>query len=538
MDRRLFRNPASYDVLLRGFRWNIPAKFNMGTACIDDWAALDPERLAVLSVAEDGTETRYSSGDLRRYSNGLANSFQARGLARGQVVAVLLAQSVEVVIAHAATHKAGMISLPLFTLFGADGLEYRLADSGAVAVITDRENYPKLVEIRERLPALREIYVVDGAGAGTRDLWAEIAGGTDRFAAVDTDAEDPAMVLYTSGTTGNPKGVLHAHRFLLGHQPAVELQHEFFPQPGDCGWTPADWAWVGGLMNTAMSCLYYGVPLVAHRMARFDPDRAYALIAQTGARNLFLPPTALKLMRQVPAPRRFAARTIMSGGESLGADMLDWGKNTLGIAINETYGQTECNLCLTSAAGLGVQKAGAIGKPVPGYDVAILDAGGVPVPDDEIGQISVRRGTPTMFKEYWQQPEKTSEKFIGDWMKTGDLGARDADGYITFSSRDDDVITSSGYRIGPTEIENCLTGHPDVAMAAAIGVPDPVRTEIVKAFVVLRDGARAEGVQEALIDRVKTRISPHCAPRLVEVVDALPMTATGKIMRRELRNRP
>jgi acetyl-CoA synthetase len=537
MDRRVFKTRADWDSLQQGFRWQVPERFNMGVAACASWAAAEPGREAIRHLLPDGTVETYSYGRLDRASDGLANAFAGRGLGRGDVVAILLAQAPEVMLTHVAAHKSGMISLPLFTLFGPDGLEYRLKDSRARAVVTDAENVDKIRAIRDRLPDLDHIWLVDGPTADAYGFWQDIGAARDRFAAVDTAAEDPAMIIYTSGTTGPPKGALHAHRFLLGHQPAVELQHEFFPQPGDCGWTPADWAWIGGLMNTAFSCLYYGVPLVAHRMARFDPARAYDVIARTGARNLFLPPTALKLMRQVPAPTAFAARTVMSGGESLGADMLAWGRETLGLNINETYGQTECNLVLTSAARLGVQKAGAIGRAVPGNEVAIIDAEGREVTRGTEGEIAVRRGVPTMFREYWGQPEKTAAKFVGDWMKTGDLGVMDDDGYVTFSSRDDDVITSSGYRIGPTEIENCLTGHPDVAMAAAVGVPDPVRTEIVKAYVVLREGASVEGLQAALIARVRTLVSPHCAPRAVEVIDAMPMTATGKIMRRELRGR-
>jgi acetyl-CoA synthetase len=537
MDRRVFRIQADWDSLSAGFRWQVPERFNMGVAISTSWAKSDPDREAIRHVRHDGRIETYSYQRLDRASNALANAFAGRGLERGDVVAILLAQAPEVMLTHIAAHKSGMISLPLFTLFGPDGLEYRLKDSRTRAVVTDRENVGKIRAIRDRLPDLEHIWIVDSPEADARGYWQDIGLARDTFDAVDTLAEDPAMIIYTSGTTGPPKGALHAHRFLLGHQPAVELQHEFFPQPGDCGWTPADWAWIGGLMNTAFSCLYYGVPLVAHRMPKFDPVRAYDLIERTGARNLFLPPTALKLMRQAPVPKAFGARTVMSGGESLGADMLDWGRGTLGLNINETYGQTECNLVLTSAAGLGVQKAGAIGRAVPGNDVRIIDADGREVARGETGEIAVRRGVPTMFREYWGQPEKTAAKFVGDWMKTGDLGVMDADGYITFSSRDDDVITSAGYRIGPTEIENCLTGHPDVAMAAAVGIPDPVRTEIVKAFVVLREGARAEGLEGALIARVRDRVSPHCAPRIVEVIDAMPMTATGKIMRRELRAR-
>ncbi len=536
-DRRVFPTPQSWDACQSGFRWSVPERFNMGVAACDDWARAAPDRVAITHLRADGRTEAFTYGRLLRASNGLANAFAAHGLKAGDRIAVLIAQSPEVMITHFAAHKSAMVSLPLFTLFGEDGLEYRLRDSGARAVVTDRENARKIWNIRDRLPDLDVVWLVDGAQDGGRDFWRDIEAASDRFTPVDTLAEDPAMIIYTSGTTGPPKGALHAHRFLLGHSPAVELQHEFFPQKGDCGWTPADWAWIGGLMNTAFSCMYYGVPLISHRMARFDPERAYGLIARMGARNLFLPPTALKLMRQVPAPKSFDARTVMSGGESLGADMLDWGRSALGVTINETYGQTECNLILTSAAGIGVQKPGAIGKAVPGFDVRIIDAAGNEVPRGETGEIAVRRGTPVMFREYWGQPEKTAAKFVGDWMKTGDLGQMDDEGYVTYSSRDDDVITSAGYRIGPTEIENCLTGHPDVAMAAAVGIPDPIRTEVVKAFVVLRDGAKIEVLEAALIARVRDRVSPHCAPRIVEVIDAMPMTATGKIMRRELRAR-
>ncbi len=537
-ERKLFHAPARWDQLRAGFSWDVPTLFNMGVACCDDWAAADPERPAVIHITPDGAPEVHSYGQMQRRSNALANAFRARGLRRGDRCAVLLAQCPEVLLTHFACFKLGLISLPLFTLFGEDGLAYRLQDSGARAVVTDRANLHKIYAIRDRLPQLSVITVIEGPEDGAHGFYEDIAAASDRFQPVQTRADDPAVIIYTSGTTGPPKGALHAHRFLLGHRPAVELQHDFFPRVGDISWTPADWAWVGGLMNIAMISLYYGVPVISHRMGKFDPEAAYALIRRQGIRNMFLPPTALKLMRQFKAPAGLGIRTVMSGGESLGAEMLDWGRSALGVTINETYGQTECNLCLTSSAGIGVQKPGAIGKAVPGFDVIIMDAEGNELPRGEIGQIGVRRGNPVMFREYWQLPEKTAEKYVGDWLKTGDLGVMDDEGYVTFSARDDDVITSSGYRIGPTEIENCLTGHPDVAMAAAVGIPDPVRTEIVKAFVVLRDGARRSDALEAeLIARVRTRVSPHVAPRVIEVIDKMPMTATGKIMRRELRAR-
>jgi acetyl-CoA synthetase len=519
------------------FRWPRLRSFNIAHACCDAWAEVAPGKLAIVHVLADGTVREIGYGALRASSGRLANALAGRGVGPGDRVAVLLPQCPEVIETHLAACRLGAIALPLFTLFGADALEYRLADSGACAVVTDRANLPKLTEIRDRLPELRLIYLIDGPGEGALDLAAETARARDRRPAVASRPDDPAFITYTSGTTGPPKGALHGHRFLLGHLPSIETHHEGFPQPGDRGWTPADWAWIGGLMDMALPCLYYGVPLIAHRMTKFDPGAAYDLIRRHGARNLFLPPTALKLMRQAPAPGPLPIRSIGSGGEALGAEMLDWGRAVLGVGINEFYGQTECNLVVSSCHGTMPVRPGAMGRAVPGHEVAVIGADGTALPPGETGEIAIRRPDPVMFLGYWKLPDKTAAKFTGDWMRTGDLGTCDAQGYFTYVARDDDVITSSGYRIGPTEIESCLTGHPDVVMAAAVGVPDPVRTEVVKAYVVLREGARWEGLEAALIARVRARVSPHVAPRTVERIAEMPMTATGKILRRELRER-
>jgi acetyl-CoA synthetase len=519
-----------------GFAWDIPARYSIAERCCDSWADADPGRTAIIHVDEDGTRDIWSYGRLREASDRLAAALSARGVRRGDRVAVLLAQSPEVLLAHMAILKLGAVVLPLFTLFGADALAYRLSDSGARAVITDAANLGKVLALVPDLPGLTTILSVDPADAPALHLWTEIAGAAPAVRA-DTKAEDPAVLIYTSGTTGPPKGVLHAHRFLIGHLTSIETHHPGFGEvPGDVGWTPADWAWIGGLMDMAVPSLYYGVPLISRRMRKFDPADAYALIRDEGITRLFLPPTALKLMRQSPPDMPLKVRSIGSGGESLGTALSDWAAAHLGAPVNEIYGQTECNLVLATVHGLMEVRDGAMGLPVPGHDVALIDAEGRPVAPGQIGEIAVRRPDPVMFLEYWNKPDKTAGKFAGDWMRTGDLATQDADGYFTYVSRDDDVITSAGYRIGPTEIENCLTGHPDVVMAAVIGVPDPVRTEVVKAFVVLRDGASWEGLEPALIQRVRDRVSPHVAPRHVVRVDALPMTATGKIMRRALRD--
>ncbi len=530
----------SWQALRAAHRWEMPARYNMARDMCEKWAEAEPNRLALVYLRPDGEVRDYSFAQLSRASNRFANALAAQSVRRGDRVAVLLPQVPETILTHLAAYKLGAIVLPLFTLFGEEGLEYRLTDSGAKALVTDEANLPKIAAIRDRLPALETIYSIDRPGEGAWGFWQELGKAKDEIAIAETGPEYPAFICYTSGTTGPPKGALHGHRVLLGHLPGVQVMHEFFPQPGDRMWTPADWAWMGGLCNVAMPALRFGVPLVAHRMEKFDPAHAFDLMARMEVRNTFLPPTALKLMRGVDRPERFdlKLRSVGSGGESLGSEVLEWGKGALGLTINEFYGQTECNLVLGNCASIMEIRPGSMGKPFPGSEVTILDSEGREAAPGETGEIAVKRGDAAMFLEYWNAPGKTAEKFSGDWMRTGDEGVMDADGYFWFASRTDDVITSSGYRIGPSEIENCLTGHPAVAMAACIGLPDPVRTEIIKAFVTLTPGAkRGEALEAELIAHVRTRLSPHVAPRSVAFIETMPMTATGKIMRRELRSR-
>ena len=375
-------------------------------------------------------------------------------------------------------------------------------------------------------------------GGGQHDFHAEMTQASDRFTAIETRADAPAVIIYTSGTTGKPKGALHAHRVLLGHLPGVQLPQEFFPQPGDLFWTPADWAWIGGLLDVLLPSLFCGVPVLASRAKKFDPEAAFALIAGHKVRNAFLPPTALKLMRQVENPRRFgyAMRSIGSGGETLGADMLAWSEQTFGFAVNEFYGQTEANLLVANCASLFPIEPGSMGRAVPGHRVAVISPEGVELPPGQQGLIAVARPDPVMMLGYWNQPEATAQKFVGDWMVTGDTGACDADGYFWFQGRDDDIISSGSYRIGPGDIEDCIIRHPAVLMVAVIGVPDPVRTEIIKAFVVLKPGQAGSPALSAEIQAfVRERLAAYQYPREVEFVDALPLTPTGKIRRRDLR---
>jgi acetyl-CoA synthetase len=528
---------ATYDQVQGAFRWRVPERFNMGADVCDKHADRTPDDVALIVDSPEGDAVHYSFAALKRLSNRLANVLVARGLERGDRVGILLSQSVETGIAHIAAWKAGMVSIPLFTLFGEDALEFRLANSGARVLITDAANLAKVSAIRDRLPNLATVLLVDG---GEDDLWAAMDRASDHFQPVDTAAEDPALIVYTSGTTGNPKGALQAHRTLLGHLPGIEFPHEFFPQPGDRMWTPADWAWIGGLMNVLMGSWHHGVTVVAHRARKYDPEAALALMARHGVRNTFMPPTALKLMRQVARPAdRFALalRTVTCAGEPMGAELLEWGREAFGLSFNEYYGQTECNLVVANCATLMDVKPGSMGRAVPGHDVAVLDADGAPAAPDVVGRIAVRRPDPVMFLEYWDDPEATREKYEGEWLITGDQGVQDGDGYLWFVGRDDDVITSAGYRIGPGEIEDCLSRHPAVSLAAVVGVPDPVRTEAVKAFIVPRPGVETgRELEDDIRAFVRTRLSPHEYPRLIAFVESLPMTATGKIKRKELRD--
>jgi acetyl-CoA synthetase len=530
-----------YDELCRQFRWQIPTRYNIGVDVCDRWAKVDPGRLAILDAGADGAARPISFGWLQQTSNRLANALYAHGIGRGDRVAILLPQMPEVAAIHGAVYKLGAVALPLATLFGPDALSYRLGDSGAKAAITNAAGVAKLAAIRAETPALALVLSTEGAADGVMDFERTLERASTAFAPADTSPDDPAMMIYTSGTTGPPKGALHAHRVLLGHLPGFQMPHDFFPQAGDRFWTPADWAWAGGLLDALLPSLHFGVPVVSWRFDKFDPEQACAVMAAHGVRNAFIPPTALRLLRSAQQPRshhRLRLRTVGSGGEALGAATFAWGENKLGLAINEFYGQTECNLVVASCALIGVSRPGAIGKPVPGHDVAVIRADGSPAAPGELGQLAVRRPDPVMFLGYWGRQEATVSKFIGDFMTTGDRGIIDEAGYVHFVGRDDDVINSAGYRIGPGEIEDCLIKHPSVALAAVVGKPDPMRHEVVKAFVVLKPGhAPSDALAADIQGFVKRRLSAHEYPREVAFIDSLPMTTTGKVIRRLLRAR-
>ena len=529
-----------YASLCERFSWDLPRTYNMGVDVCDRHAG-DKGRLALIHDHGDGTAQKWSFFELKRASDRLANALCGLGVERGDRVAVLLSQSPELPIAHAAAYKLGAVVVPLFALFGEEALRMRLQDSGAGVIVTDVEHHEVAATLRDELDSLEHIVLTDGEKAGAENLNDLIRAASPSFEPVPTGPEDPAIIIYTSGTTGSPKGALHGHGILLGHLPGVSLPHDLAPREGDLFWTPADWAWIGGLFDILFPALHWGLPVVSSTMSGFDPEKAFDLMERWGVQNAFFPPTALKMMRAIENPRErwdLELETLACGGEPLGEETFDWAREELGIAINEFYGQTECNLVLSNCTALMPTKPDSMGRPVPGHRVAVIDGEGNELPAGERGEVAVRRPDPVMMLGYWNNEEATEEKFVGDWLKTGDLASVDEEGYFRFVGRDDDLIVSAGYRIGPAEIEDTLVKHRDVVMAAAVGKPDETRGEVVKAFVVLREGrGESEDLAAELQDLVKDRLGAHEYPREVEFVDELPTTATGKIRRNVLRER-
>jgi acetyl-CoA synthetase len=529
---------VSYHEAMRQFRWPWPEKFNIGRAVCERHPA---EALALIVENADGGVRHWTFGQLLAASSRLANALAAKGVTKGDRVGVFLSQGAELTICHLAGYRMGAVVLPLFTLFGEEALEFRMSNAEARALVTDMSQLPKVLAVRDRLPHLKTVIVIGAGAHGVQFLdWERLLeAASDNFTTADTKAEDPALLIYTSGTTGQPKGALHAHRVMIGSVPPVEQWLSHWPQGNEVMWTPAEWAWIAGLYDALFPAWFYGTPVLAHRFAKFDPERAFAMLAKHKVGVSFIPPTALKMMRQVHRPRdrwKYDIRAICTGGEAMGEELLAWGRDTFGTTISEGYGQTEMNLMLLNSPEWFEVRPGSCGRACPGRKVAIVDAAGNPLPVGEEGQIAGWRHDPIVMLEYWRNPEATSRKFADDWLLTGDLGRMDEDGYVFFKSRDDDVITSGGYRIGPGEIEECLMKHPAVAMVGVVGVPDKLRTEIVKAFVQLRpEIAATESLKADLAGFVKTRLAAHEYPREVEFVTELPLTTTGKIMRRELR---
>jgi acetyl-CoA synthetase len=543
----VIKKSSSFEKLYADFEWHIPEFYNIGVDVCDRWAEQDPEKLAIIDVGYDHTHKEYSYKDIQLFSNQLANALATRGIATTDQypdrVAILLPQCVETAVSHIAVFKLGGISIPLFTLFGQEALMHRLRDSGAKALITDSAGLEKVRQIRHKLPELNYLITIDAAVDDAENLHDVCQHELSTFSAKKTRSDDPALLIYTSGTTGNPKGALHAHRVLLGHLPGVELSHNFLPFKGDRFWTPADWAWIGGLLDVLLPSLHHGIPVVAHRAVKFNAAQAVQFMKKFAVRNTFLPPTALKLMQCLPDKNfeGLSIRSIGSGGESLSAELIEWGRRVFDTTINEFYGQTECNMIVSSCSAIEPASVGCMGRAVPGHDVSIIDPlSGVAMDNGCEGAIAVKAPDPVMFIEYWNNSEATRKKFVEgpdcQWLLTGDRGIRQADGQIRFVGRDDDVITSAGYRIGPAEIENCLVSHQSVQLAGVVSKPDNMRGAIVVAYVKLLEGiVPTDELSRELADWVKVRLAAHEYPREINFVTEFPITTTGKIIRATLR---
>jgi acetyl-CoA synthetase len=543
----------AYETLHAGFRWHVAARFNIAEVCCTRWARERPGAIAIRFEDERGARTDFSYGELDRAAARLAAALRGLGVGHGDRVALVLPQRFETAVAHIALYRLGAVAMPLSMLFGPEALEYRINDSEALLAIVDESGIANVVAARPLCPRLATVIAV-GAAEGQGDLdWSRLlaAGGGGRVASVPTSADDPAVLIYTSGTTGPPKGTLIPHRALIGNLPGFVCSQNWFPQPDAVFWSPADWAWTGGLMDALLPTLYFGREIVALQR-RFAPELAFEVLARHRVTHTFLFPTALKaMMKAVPAPReRFALslRAVMSAGEAVGDAVFAWCRDQLGVVPNEMFGQTEINYIVGNCAARWPARAGSMGRPYPGHRVAVIDDEGNECPRGTPGDVALHRRDrhgdrdPIFFLGYWKRDDATRAKFTGDvddsWCRTGDTAVMDDDGYLWYQGRSDDVFKAAGYRIGPSEIENCLVKHAAVANAAVVPKPDAERGALVKAFVVLAPGfAATPELAAELQAHVRGKLAPYEYPKEVEFIDALPMTTTGKVQRRVLRLR-
>jgi acetyl-CoA synthetase len=536
-----------YREVYEAFRWRVPADFNVAHWACRRWAG-GGERIALYWEDESGETRTLTFAQLQEQSSRLSNALAHLGVGRGDRVALLLPQRPEMLVAYFACFQMGAIAVPLSFLFGPEALEYRLANSAAKVALADPVTAANLQPVRPRLPDLAHVIGVAGAsGEGVLDYAALMARASSSFDVVPTRPSDPCVIIYTSGTTGPPKGALVPHSALLGNLSGFEHSHDGFPQEGDLFWTPADWAWTGGLWDALLPTLYHGRPMLGFR-GRYEPERACHLMQKYRVRNTFLVPTALKLMmRSLPEPRaryRLELRTLMSGGEALGQAVYHWAREGLGVTINEIFGQTEMNYIVGNSHRVWPVRPGSMGRPYPGHRIAVIDDAGRELPPGEAGDVAVHRrwidGTPdpVFFLGYWGNEPATAAKYSGDWCRTGDQAVADPEGYLWYQGRADDMFKTAGYRVGPAEIENCIVKHPAVANCAVVPTPDETRGALVKAFVLLAPGETpSEPLAESIREHVKRFLAPYQQPREIEFVAELPMTTTGKVQRKVLRER-
>ncbi|PSP77560.1 AMP-dependent synthetase [Halobacteriales archaeon QS_4_69_225] len=563
MDRPVMPNYDRYERARRAFSWDLPERYNPARYCLHARGDSPPaDRPALLDAA---TGERYSYRDVDEASGRLANALAARGIGVGDRVGVVAPQRPETPVAHLACWKLGAITVPLTTLFGQDALAYRLDDAGARAVVFAPAVREALAAASTDCPDLELAVALEGrpyyhgqpdvAGEDGPDTVDCAVVGYDDFVAdrppsVDVHDATPATdsaIMYTSGSTGPAKGVRHGHALWIGRAAAAFNFFEGALDTDTVAWTPADWAWGSALGGLLLGTWHHGGTVVAAPMRGFDAEAAFAVLEAFDVTEALVPPTALRMMMTADAPDDLALQCIASAGEPVTPEILEWADEALdGVSVNEYYGQTELNLVAANASRWFETQPGSMGKPLPGYDVRIVDpelpegvTDPAPLPDGEVGEIAVRPDDDrVVFTEFWNRPEATAAKTRGEWYLTGDLARRDDEGYLWFESRKDDVIITAGYRVGPREVEETLLGHPAAEQAGVVGVPDETRGEVIKAFVEPADAAEPDdGLRAELRERARTRLAAYEYPREIEFVEELPKTSTGKIRRVELRER-
>ena len=517
----------------------IPEKTNMATDTVTRFARETPDRVALIFEAEDLSLRTWTFAELEDAATRLAASLARLGVKRGDRVAIHTGPRPETGITHLAVYKLGAIAVTLSQLYGPDTLAHILDHSEASVIVTRDRDWERYRAETSAFPSLQHRIVVGTRAEGEIAFEDLVEADPGDFSAVETTADETALLMYTSGSTGLPKGMLHGHRILQSYVPSMSFAYNLDRgDPDALFWSPADWAWVGGLLDMLLIAWAFGHGVVTSER-RFQADWSFEFIARRKVTHCFLTPTALKRLAQVPVPEGgwdLPLRVIITGGESLPGEVLRWAQEDLGAICNEFYGLTEVNHLIGNCDSLYPQRRGSMGMAYPGHYATVVDPDGNELPDGEVGEIVTRSDDVTQFQGYWKDPDRTANLRLGPWLRTWDLGLRDEDGYFWYRGRADDLIKSAGYRIGPAEVEDALVRHPAVAEAAVVASPDEERGAIVKAFIRLVQGqAGDEALTAELQNHVKTRLAAYKYPREVEYVDSFELTSSGKINRKILR---